>query len=67
MTMTRRLNEFVKEVARTATSDGNPAITYDECIAEYTDQIVSDDYFCVVAYAYAEGISIPKALRDAIN
>lgn len=67
MTITRRLKDFVKEVARTATADEEAAVTYDECIAEYIDQIVNDDYTCVVAYANSEGITIPRALRGALK
>lgn len=46
MTLTRRLKEFVREVAQVASSDKEGiSVSYDECIAEYTDQIASDDFF----------------------
>lgn len=67
MTMTRRLKEFVKEVARKAASEEDSIVSYDECVAEYTDQIVSDDYLCVVSYADSKGIAIPRALRGALE
>ena len=67
MTMTRRLKEFVKEVARKAASGEDSIVSYDECVAEYTDQIVGDDYSCVVAYADSEGIAIPRALKGALK
>lgn len=67
MTMTKRLKEFVKEVARKAISEEDSAVTYDECVTEYTDQIVSNDYSCVVAYADSKGIAIPRALRGALK
>lgn len=67
MIITRRLKEFAKEVARVATAEENSSFSYDECIAEYTDQIVNDDYSCLVAYAESEGIAIPRALRGALK
>lgn len=67
MTMTRRLREFVREVARAASTSEESIVTYAECVEEYTDQIVSNDYACVVAYADSEGIAIPRALRGALK
>ena len=68
MKITKRLNQFIKEVAETAmTEEGNSDITFDQCIAEYTDQIISDDYFSVVCYANYKGITIPRALRSALK
>lgn len=63
MTLTRRLKSFIKEVAEAATSEDLSDVTYDECIAEYTDQIVNDDYFSMVCYADYKGIAIPRALK----
>ena len=67
MTLTRRLKNFVKEVAEVATSEDPSDVTYDECIAEYTDQIVNDDYFSLVCYADYKGITIPRALKGALK
>ena len=67
MTLTRRIKQFVKEVAKTAVSEEPSAVTYEECVAEYTDQIVSDDFRCVVWYADFKGIAIPRALRGALK
>lgn len=67
MTITRRLNNFIKEVAEIAISEENPGVTYEECIAEYTDQIANDDYFSVVCYADYKGIAIPRALRGVLK
>ena len=67
MTMTRRLREFIKEVAKVAATSEESIVTYDECIAEYTDQIVNDDYVCVVAYADSVGIAVPRALKGALK
>lgn len=67
MEMTRRLKDFVREVAKMATSEKDSDVTYDECIAEYTDQIVTDDYFSVVCYADYKGISIPRALKGILK
>ena len=67
MTVTRRLREFIKEVARVAIASEEAGVTYDECVAEYTDQIVNNDYVCVVTYADSEGITIPRALKGALK
>lgn len=67
MEMTRRLKDFVREVAKVATSEKDSDVTYDECIAEYTDQIVTDDYFSVVCYADYKGIKIPRMLKGILK
>lgn len=68
MTITKRLKDFIKEVAKTAmTEEGNSDLTFDQCIAEYTDQIANDDYFSVVCYADYKGITIPRALRGVLK
>ena len=68
MMLTRRLKEFVREVAQVASSDKEGvSVSYDECIAEYTDQIASDDFFSVVCYANHKGIKIPRALQSALK
>ena len=68
MTLTRRLKEFVREVAQVASNDKEGiSVSYDECIAEYTDQIVSDDFFSVVYYANYKGIKIPRALQSVLK
>lgn len=68
MTLTRRLKQFVKEVAQVASSDKEGvSVSYDECIVEYTDQIANDDFFSVVCYANYRGIKIPRALQSALK
>lgn len=68
MTLTRRLKEFVREVAQAASIDKEGfSVSYDECIVEYTDQIASDDFFAVVCYADHKGIKIPRALQSALK
>lgn len=67
MEMTRRLKDFVREVAKVAISEKDSDVTYDECIAEYTDQIVTDDYFSVAYYADYKGIAIPRALKGILK
>lgn len=68
MTITKRLKDFIKEVAETAMEEeGSSDITFDQCIAEYTDQIANDDYFSVVCYADYKGITIPRALRGVLK
>lgn len=69
MTLTKRLNQFVREVAMLAVSEleVDKDLTAQKCIEEYTDQISSDDYYCVVNYANSRGVKIPVALRAAID
>ena len=68
MKLTKRLSQFIKEVAETAMlEEDNSGITFDQCIAEYTDQIMTDDYFSVVCYANYKGITIPRALRNVLK
>lgn len=66
MNLTRRLKQFVNEVADAAVSGDGIDVTREECVAEYTDQIVNDDFFSVVCYAHSLGIKIPVALRGAL-
>jgi|GEM_PF-4731369 len=67
MKLTKRLNDFIKEVANVAVSEENSDVTYEECVAEYTDQIENDDYFSVVCYAEYKDIVIPRALRGVLK
>lgn len=67
MKLTKRLVEFVKEVAEVTASEENSAFTYDECITEYTDQIVNDEFSDVVHYADTMGITIPRALKSILK
>ena len=68
MKITKRLNQFIKEVAETAmTEEGNSDLSLDQCIAEYTDQITNDDYFSVVCYADYKGITIPRSLKGILK
>ena len=66
MQLTRRLKQFVNEVAEMAISEGDADVTREEFVEEYVDQIISDDFACVVTYAAFAGIAIPKALRGAL-
>ena len=65
--MTKRLNEFVQEVATVAVSDVEETTSFSEFVSEYTDQIESDDYLCVVTYANEIGIKIPRALKSVLK
>lgn len=40
MKLTKRLNDFIKEVANVAVSEENSDVTYEECVTEYTDHFV---------------------------
>ena len=42
-------------------------VTFAECTAEYTSQILEDDYNSVVLFAQEAGIEIPPELMDAIE
>lgn len=63
MTITRRIKQFINEVATAATNEPESDVTMEECINEYTDQILSNDFECVVYYAKSKGIKIPRALK----
>lgn len=65
MVITKRIEQFIKEVADIATTESD--LKYDECISEYTDQITNDDYYYVVNYANSKHIEIPKALQKMID
>ena len=63
MTITRRIKQFINEVATAAINEPESDVTEEECLEEYTDQILHDDYECVVHYAESKGIKIPRALK----
>lgn len=65
MTITRRIKHFINEVATAATNEPESDVTMEECINEYTDQILHDDFECVIYYAESKGIKIPRALKLA--
>ena len=67
MKLTKRLNDFIKEVANVAVSEENSDVTYEECVSEYIDQIENDDYFSVVCYAEYKDITIPRVLRGILK
>lgn len=67
MKLTKRLNNFIQEVANVAVLEENSDVTYEECVAEYTDQLENDDYFSVVCYAEYKGIVIPRALKGILK
>lgn len=66
MILTKRIERFIKETASLATTE-NPELTMDECIPEYTNQILEDDYYSVVNWANWKGIEIPVKLRHVID
>lgn len=66
MTITRRLQQFIKETATMAMEEED-LMTFDDFVKEYTEQIVSDDYVWVVAYADSVGIKIPRALHSVLG
>lgn len=66
MQLTKRLKQFVNEVAEMAISEGDADVTREECVAEYVDQIINNDFACVVTYATSAGVVIPRALRSAL-
>lgn len=66
MILTKRINQFIKETALLATKE-NPGLTIEECIKEYTNQILEDDFYSVVNWANWKGIKIPVKLRNVID
>ena len=67
MTLTKRINTFIKESAELSAKISNGFTSLDEAITEFTNQILEDDYYCVVNFAYSEGIAIPVKLRNVIS
>ena len=67
MKITKRLNDFINEVAREATKDKEDSISFPEYVEEYRDQIESDDFSCLVTYANDIGIVIPRALKKVLK
>lgn len=66
MVITKRINQFIKDVANLAIKEDS-GLTLDECIMEYTSQILEDDFYFVVNWANWKGIKIPVALRSVID
>ena len=66
MILTKRIKQFIKETATLATTE-DPELTIDECITEYTSQVLEDDYYNVVNWANWKGIKIPMKLRNVID
>ena len=66
MILTKRIEQFIKETAVLATTE-DPELTMKECIAEYTSQVLEDDYYNVVNWANWKGIKIPMKLRNVID
>lgn len=64
MTITKRIKDFIKEVAAIAADEST---SFDECVAEYTAQILENDFYCVVNYANLKGVKIPRALKSAVD
>lgn len=67
MTINDRLAQFVIEAAKKAVEMPDAQVTFAECTAEYTSQILEDDYNSVVLFAQEVGIEIPSELTDAIE
>lgn len=63
MIITRRIKQFINEVATAAINEPESDVTIEECITEYTDQILHDDFECVVYYGESKGIKIPRSLK----
>ena len=66
MILTKRIKQFIKETATLATTE-DPELTIDECITEYTNQVIEDDYYNVINWANWKGIEIHMNLRNVID
>ena len=66
MILTNRIEQFIKETAVLAIAE-DPELTMEECIAEYTSQVLEDDYYSLVNWANWKGIKIPMKLRNVID
>lgn len=67
MLLTKRINDFIKETAELYAKLSDGVASVDDNISEFTNQILEDDYSCVVNYAYSQGIKIPIKLRHIIE
>lgn len=81
MKMTKRLEQFIKETSDKAVNEIKEEVSNDDMLAlgiteeiiketyvkEYTDQLITDDFFCVVEYAFSRGIAIPMVLRGVLK
>lgn len=67
MLLTKRINVFIKESAELSAKISDGFTSVNEAISEFTNQILEDDYYCVVNFAYSNGITIPVKLRHIIE
>lgn len=69
MTVTKRIQRFINEVADVAMEEPerDKSLTREQALEEYTAQISEDDFYCVVNYAKLKGVEIPIALRGAVD
>ncbi len=66
MTITRRIEQFIKETAELALCE-DADLTIEETINEYKNQIQEDDFYNVVNWANWKGVKIPVKLRNVID
>lgn len=60
-TVTEQIRHFIETVAKLAISEC-PEMTMEQYIAEYTSQILENDYYSVVNWANWNGIAVPNEL-----
>lgn len=66
MIITKRIKQFIVEASSLAIKEDS-SLTLEECIAEYTSQILEDDYYSIVNWANWKGIKISMKLRTVID
>lgn len=64
--ITEEIKRFIETTARAAVIE-SPDMTMEECITEYTNQILENDYYGVVNWANWKGIKIPNELSWIID
>lgn len=65
-TITEQIRNFIEIVAKLAVSEC-PEISMEQYIAEYTSQILENDYYGVVNWANWKGIQVPEKLAWIID
>lgn len=66
ITITEKIKNFIITTAKAAVAE-NLDITMEQCTAEYTSQILENDYYNVVNWANWMGIAVPDELNWIID
>ena len=65
-TITEEIKQFIETTAKAAVIE-SPDMTMEQYTAEYTSQILENDYYSVVNWANWKGIKVPDELSWIID